>query len=152
MAMILSARQHIAAPLGFVEARAATLDWLPDAARVRGIGICAVTERRWSLSYRHGEQVWPMALLRDSDTAPDGALRYRIELRPMAALLRIALTPGGAEATEAALRIELRPIGLQGRLLLGPLRLAPGRVQARLERELAALAAGAEALWQRERG
>ena len=153
--MILSASQQIAAPQEFVLARAAEIDWVAQAARARGAEMEAPERTgsgtRCRLRVPLRGQVWPMALSIEAAPQPD-ALRVRVEAQPAVALASVRLVAAGIEATDATLRLELRPVGLQGRLLLGSLRMAQGRVQDRLHRDLAALARGAEALWRQSRG
>lgn len=157
--MILSASQQIAAPQDFVLARAGEIDWVAQAARARGAevdppertGTGTGIGARCRLRVPLRGQVWPLALSIEADPQPD-ALRFRVEAQPAVALASVRLVAAGAEATQATLRLELRPVGLQGRLLLGSLRMAQGRVQDRLHRDLAALARGAEALWRQSQG
>ena len=149
--MILQASQRIAAPQAFVFARALEIDRLLRAAEARGAEVDP-PERdgarlRCALRYPVRGQAVPLVLSLEP-VAEAGTVTLEVAARAVVAEGRLWFAAAGAEATDMALRAELRPLGLQGRVLLGSLRMAQGQVQARLERDLAALARGAEALWR----
>ncbi|MBK5927081.1 hypothetical protein [Rhodobaculum claviforme] len=152
--MILTASDRIHAPRDFVFARATEFDRLARAAAGRGAEVAAPehdgAQVRYALRYPFRDELWPVVLMLEGATPPEG-LQIALEARVATAQGAVRFSELSAEVTQVDLRAELRPVNMQGRLLIGSLHMLRARVQARLDRDLAALARGAEALWAEAR-
>lgn len=153
--MILAASERIEAPRDFVFARAVEFDRLIRAAEARGAEVSPPEQDgdrlRCRLRYPFREAMWPVALVLQGTTPPES---MKIDVEGDAAMAQgvVSFLALEGEATRVDLRAELRPRSIQGRLLIGSLLVLRGRVQERLERDLAAMGRAAEALWRDARG
>ena len=152
--MIISASQQIAAPREFVFARAVEFERLVRAAEGRGAEVDPPRKEgealRYGMRYPFRDELWPVELVLEAMVPPEG-LDLRIEGKVAMADATVRFAEAGADTTAVALRAELKPLGLQGRVLIGSLHVLRSRVQERIDRDLAALARGAEALWRNAR-
>ena len=153
--MLFTSSQRIEAPREFVFDRAREFDRLLGAVESRGGVVERVAEppapQRYEVQYPFRDRLWPAALeLRDM-TAPE-AMEIAMEAAVIEALARFDFTAPEPAWTQAELSVTLKPRGMQGRLLIGSLHAVRGRVQERLDEDLAALARTAEALWRAELG
>ncbi|MGY6632886.1 MAG: hypothetical protein ACXIU8_03995 [Alkalilacustris sp.] len=148
--MILSATDRIAAPRDFVFARAMEFDRLARAAESRGAEVAPAEADggrvRYALRYPFRDSLWPVTLVLEGATPPEG-LDIAVLAQVATAQGTVRFTEAAPEVTEVLLSAELRPVNMQGRLLIGSLHMLRARVQERLDRDLAALARGTEALW-----
>ena len=149
--MLFTASERIEAPRDFVFERACEFDRLVRAIEDRG----GVVERagdapaapRYDVQYPFREQLWPASLeLRDL-IAPE-AMEIGVAAKLVEALARFDFRAPEPEFTMAELSVTLKPRGMQGRLLIGSLHAVRGRVQERLDGDLAALARTAERMWR----
>lgn len=149
--MILMASERIAAPRDFVFARAGEFDRFARAAQQRGAVVARAegsTDRpRYEVQYPFRDALWPAALELRGASAPE-AMEVAVEATVVEALAQVAFQAPEPDWTLVEMTVTLRPRNMQGRLLLGSLHVLRGRVQQRLEGDLAALARGAEALWR----
>ena len=153
--MILAASDRIRAPRDFVFARAMEFERLARAAQGRGAEVAPPepdgTKVRYALRYPFRDELWPVVLVLEGAIPPEG-LEIGLEARSVTAAGTVRFSDLGPDLTGVALRAELRPANMQGRMLIGSLHVVRGRVQERLDRDLAALARGTEALWAQARG
>jgi hypothetical protein len=150
--MIFTASERIDAPREFVFARATEFDRLARAVEGRGAQVRPATGAggvpRFEMEYPFRDKLWPVVLELRETTATE-AMRVGVEATVVSALAAFDFRAPGPEATEVAMTVTLSPKNMQGRLLLGSLHVVRGRVQERLDGDLAALARAAEALWRR---
>lgn len=149
--MLFTASERIAAPRDFVFERACEFDRLVRAIEGRGGVVERVAEApgapRYDVQYPFRDQLWPASLeLRGLDE-PE-AMEIGVEAKVVEALARFDFRAPEPEWTMAELSVTLKPRGMQGRLLIGSLHAVRGRVQERLDGDLAALARKAERMWR----
>lgn len=148
--MIFTASQRVSAPRTFVFERATEFDRLAQALLGRGAKVADATPAggapRFEVEYPFRDAMWPAALELQGQNPPD-ALTVAVQAAAVQALADFGFREAEPEVTLVELSVTLKPRNLQGRLLLGSLHVVRGRVQERLEEDLAALARGAEALW-----
>ncbi len=153
--MIFTASERIGAPREFVFARASEFDRLARAVEGRGAvvrpGEAAPGRPRFEMEYPFRDSMWPVALeLRSS--APVEAMEVGVEAAAVTAVAAFDFRDPLPEVTLVEMTVTLAPRNMQGRLLLGSLHMVRGRVQERLDGDLAALARAAERLWREAGG
>ena len=152
--MILAASERIGAPRDFVFARAVEFDRLIRAAEARGAEVRPPEQDgdrlRCALRYPFRDSLWPVVLVLQGTTPPE-EMEIAVEGEVALALGSVRFLALGSDATQVDLRAELKPRNMQGRLLIGSLHVLRGRLQDRLDRDLAAMGRAAETLWQTDR-
>ena len=149
--MIFTSSAPVAAPRDFVFARACEFDRLARAVEGRGAQVReAFTPEgapRYEIQYPFRQAMWPAALELKATNPPD-TIDVAIEAAAVLALAEVAFLEGEGAGSRVELKVTMSPRTMQGRLFLGSLHVVRGRVQERLDEDLAALARGAEALWR----
>ena len=89
-------------------------------------------------------------LIRIDGMSPDSLLTFLIEGQAIEGNSAMELLPMSPRRTRLRMALDIRPKTLGARLFLNTLRLAKGRVQARMEKRLIQLGAQIEARQQRQ--
>lgn len=149
--MIFSASERIGAPRDFVFARASDFDSLARAVEGRGAVVRATEGARgaprFDMEYPFRNSMWPVSL-ELHEAMPAEAIRIGLDAAAVSAMAEFDFRAPVPEVTLVEMTVTLAPKNMQGRLLLGSLHMVRGRVQERLDGDLAALARAAERLWQ----